>query len=345
MVRRRIPLYRRIQANFGQIVGFGVWLFAVLVCVVIYPLRSTPNAGVAVAVVRQQPVVAPESGRIASLSVVAAQPVVAGTVVAVIEVPGLQQLVAAAEAEVRALEQELAMAGVERDRKFEGDIDAARTSWLTAKVNLESQRATLAGVEIDLARMAAPGVDLPATQVEAKRTERDALQAAVGAREEQVAAMERAFNAAQARAGGAGAATLLARLDAAQAELAAMEARQESCTLRAHTSGTISAEVPALGGWTQAGVPLLSITETSTQQAVVYVNSNVARVMEAGAIVALRGTAGEPIQAEVESIGAAVQVVPVRQQRDPAVPEWGIPVTLRILDKALLPGEALAVEF
>lgn len=345
MVRRRIPLHRRIQANFGRIVGMGVWAFAALLCVVLYPMRSTPNSGIAVAVVRQLPIVAPESGRIASLSVDADQPVTAGSVVAVIEVPGLPQLVAASEAEVRALEQELAVAGVERDRKFEGDVEAARTNWLTAKVNLESQRATLAGVEIDLARMVAPGVELPETQIAGKRTERDALQAAVTAREDQVAAMERTFSAAQARAGGAEAATLRARLDAAQAQLAAMEARQESCTLRAHASGTISPDLPAVGGWAQAGVPLLTITENSTQQAIVYVNSNIARGMEAGTVVALRGPAGEPIQAEVDAIGAAVQVVPIRQQRDPAVPEWGIPVTLRVLDKALMPGEALAVEF
>lgn len=360
MVRRRIPLMRRLRSNIGRLIAAATWIVATLACLVLYPFRVHATGGMAVAVVRSVPVMAPESGRVAQVSVAPGQSVNAGDILAVVEVPGLTQQLAAAQAEARALEQELGVAAVERARRFERDVDDARTAWLAARVALESQRATLAGLQLELARLEAPGVEIPSGQLDARRAERDAVAAAVTAREDEAAALERAFASAQARAGGAEAATMQARLEAAQAEAAALEARVAACTLRAQTAGMVSAVAPASasgvvanvpllqitpGGWVQAGVPLLQITEYSTQQAVIYVNSAVARTIGAGQHVAMRGPSGDRLDAEVAAIGAAVEVVPLRQQRDPAVPEWGIPITLQVVDKALLPGEALAVEF
>lgn len=360
MVRRRVPFMRRLRSNVGRVVAAGMWFGAALLCLVLYPFRTNTTGGTAIAVVRTVPVMAPESGRVAGVSVTPGQAVSAGDIVAVVEVPGLAQQLAAAQAEARALEQELGVAAVERGRRFERDVDDARTGWLAARVALESQRATLAGIQLDLARMEAPGVEIPSGQLDARRAERDAVAAAVTAREDEAAALERAFASAQARAGGAEAATMQARLEAAQAQAAALEARVAACTLRAQTAGMVSTVAPASGsgvvnnipllqltpgGWAQAGVPLLQITELSTQQAVVYVNPSLARTIGPGQLVAMRGPSGEHLDAEVGAIGAAVEVVPLRQQRDPAVPEWGIPITLQAVDRALLPGEALAVEF
>lgn len=360
MVRRRIPLHRRLRMNVGPLIAGATWAVAAVVCILLYPFRANTSGGVAIAVVRSVPVMAPESGRVAQVSVSPGQAVQAGEVIAVVEVPGLMQQLTAAQAEVRALEQELGVAAVERARRFERDVDGARTAWLAARVALESDRATLVGLELDLARMTASGVDLPAALTEAKRVERDALAVAVAAREDEAAALERAFGAAQARAGGAEAATMQARLDAALATAASLEARLAACTLRAQTAGIVSA-IPSAsgsgvvnnvtllqitpGGWAQAGVPLLQITELSTQLAMVYVNPSLAREVAPGQAIAMRAPSGETIEAQVSTIGASVEVVPLRQQRDPAVPEWGIPITLQAVDRALMPGEALAVEF
>jgi hypothetical protein len=95
----------------------------------------------------------------------------------------------------------------------------------------------------------------------------------------------------------------------------------------------------------QAGTRVLSITEPTTNEAVVYVAVAAARDLEPGAVVKILSEGGQRAKARVEAVGEAVEPVPLRQARDPAVQEWGVPVSLTTLDRDLVPGEAMIVEF
>lgn len=356
MVRRTVPLSRRLRAHAGKLINAAIWFGAVFAAGILYLAQDPQTASRAIAAVRQHPVHAPASGRLASVAVQNGQRVSAGEQLAVIEVPGLQQQLAAAQAELLAIREESGLDGVDSERKFAKDADAAQARWLSARVSLESQRAMLIGLDLELGRLETPGAAVPAIELEAKRAARQALKAEIAAREEEYGALERAWSSSRQRAGIESSAAIEARVAAASAQVEAIRAVAESCVLRAQVAGTVtgvtqdgfgstSQGVPAAGTWIQAGVPAFSLTEATTQEAVVYVSPLLAQQLAEGSPLALVGTGGERIDARVASIGPALEVVPLRQQRDITMPEWGVPVTLRAVDAVFTPGEALSVDF
>lgn len=357
MVRRSVPIGRRLRANAGKIVNAAIWSGAAFTCLVLYMVRAPDSGSRAVAVVRQHPVLAPASGRLVSVSVVSGQRVAAGEQLAVVEVPGLQQQLAAAQAELVAIQNEAGTAVADAERQFAKDADAAHARWLAARVALASDRAALVGVNLELGRLETPGTAVAALEVDAKRAERDALQAGVDAREDEYVVLERAWNDARGRAGILPNSPVESRVAAASAQVEAISALAEACVLRAQVSGTVTGispdtkaastfvGVPASGTWVQAGVPAFSLTEATSQEAVVYVSALMARQLAEGAPLALVVAGGERIDARVAAIGPALEVVPLRQQRDITVPEWGVPITLQAIDAVLTPGETLTVEF
>lgn len=62
--------------------------------------------------------------------------------------------------------------------------------------------------------------------------------------------------------------------------------------------------------------------------------------------VRLRAASARPLPSKVESIGPQIEQIPQHQCRDPRVPEWGLPVRIRIpFGCAARPGELLDVSF
>lgn len=359
-MRRPFPLMRRLRAAKGKIVMAAIWAAAALACAIALLIedRLAPGSGSAVAVVASHDVRAPESGRIATLLVVPHQRVEAGTALATIEVPGLTQQIAAAEAEVQSIEAQLGAEEADRDRKFAKDLDAARAGWLQSLVDLERDRADLVGAEQELARARSPGVLVAAGEIDRLSVTRDALNAAVVAREKENAALERAYESARARAG-LDPALLKPALAAAALEAESLRAMAEANVLKATVSGVVAAPLdaqvrkdggvepafPVLGEWVQAGVPVLRLVEPATQDAVVFVQAEQARDLTPGAPVSVRSMGGRRFEATIQAVGAAVEPVPTRQLTDPMIAEWGVPVTLRVMNDVLTPGESLSVEF
>src|SRR5687767_8617788 len=108
MVRRTMPLRRRLVAMRGKILMTLAWSDAALACCVWLVLRvPTGSGGTAVVVTKTHLIRAPESGRIATIEVAPYQHVEAGAILAKIEVPVLNQEIASAEAELRSLEAQL----------------------------------------------------------------------------------------------------------------------------------------------------------------------------------------------------------------------------------------------
>lgn len=344
MVRRSIPIHRRLRAHAGQIANALLWGGAVVVSLVLYLVGAPATGTHAVAVVRQHAVYVPQSGRLAALAVQPGQRVEAGAELGVVEVPGLAQELAAAQAELMAIHAEYGMEGADLSRKFVKDSDAAHARWLAARVELESRRAELVGRDLEVSRLETPGAAVAQAQIDAARASRDAVRAEVGAREEEVAVLERAYAQARSRGGGADVA-LEARVAGASARVEALAARAEASVLRAQASGTVTGMVPSTGTWLQAGVPVLTLTEATSQEAVVYVSPGLARQLEQGGVASLVGHDGARYDARIARIGPAVEPVPLQQVSDPATPEWGIPVTVTVADAILTPGEGFVVEF
>lgn len=338
---RRPPLSRRLRAMRGTLLLAGAWALA-LAGVVGLGLARTGGAHTGTAVVARHPVLAPESGRVATLQVVPGQQVRAGDALAVVEVPGLAQELARAEAEVRAEEEQVGLEGADRDRRYARDVDALRVRLLSAGVDLASEQAVLTGLEADLARVSAPGVGLSEAEVAAVRARRDAASAAATARQAELDGLERALAAAQARQGpegGPGGA-----LAAAQALRDGLRARLEGATLRAYADGVVDPTLALPGQWVQAGLPVVTLTEPASHEVVVFVAAGKARELGPGRAARVWPSQGEALPAQVHAVGPAVEAVPRAALRDPEVPEWGVPVTLRVAT-SLTPGERLTVEF
>jgi hypothetical protein len=315
---------------------------------------------VAVAQPRAWSVAPAFAGRVTEVRIAPGTLVEAGTVLAVVEEPGLAQTIAAAEAERRVLEAQLGTEEAERHRRFAKDLDSARTRWLDARVSVERAQAMLDGFEAQVKRATAPGVALAAIETDALQAQRAAAAAEVSARREAVAAFDAAYQQARTRAGMGLAPDLEASLEAATVRLEALRARAAAGQIVAWARGVVSPPAapvgrdgradsvvretfPVTGQWAEAGVPLLTLTAPSTEDAVVYVDPARARAIRAGARVELHHGDGGSLSGSVHAVGAALEPVPVRQLRDPNVAEWGVPVTLRV-EGGLLPGEALAAE-
>lgn len=345
MVRRSVPLGRRLRALRGQIFLACVWMGSAALCVILLLLSPGASRRTAVAVIRSHQVAVPESGRLAEVNVAPLQIVEAGAVLATIEVPGLSQEIAAAVANLRAVEEEMATDEADRGRKFAKDLEGARAQWLSARVELERERAVLAGLDEELKRIQAPGVALSVTAIDATRTARNAARASVDAREAEVESLNRSYDSARIRSGANGNAALKAALEAATVEVEALRMRMDANVLRANVAGVIDSTLPTAGQWVQAGVPLMTVTEPSTHDAVVFVDIHEAQNLTPGTLVSVLDGGGRRNEAAIRTVGVAVQEVPLRQLREVDHPEWGVPVTLQVLDRVLTPGEALAVDF
>ncbi|MDP2304550.1 MAG: HlyD family efflux transporter periplasmic adaptor subunit [Pseudomonadota bacterium] len=345
----------------GKIFMSLAWAAAAMACGVWLLVRTGAGEGTAVVVTKSHLIRAPESGRIATLEVVPYQHVEAGAVLAKIEVPLLNQEIASAQAELRSLEAQISVQEADRGRQFARDLEAARASWLRARVELERDRSDLMVAEQELGRADAPGVLVATSEVERFKSLRDAAKSAVDARVTEVDALNRNYEDALRRAGGTQSALLKTSVEAAAVYLESLRMVADANVLRAYASGIVSAPVgsqardgrtevideafPTPGQWVQAGVPVLTVTEPTSQDAVVFVDLTRARALAPGAAVSVRGTNGGSFEATVRSVGVAVERVPLRQLQDQAIQEWGVPVTLQVMDRALTPGESLSVEF
>lgn len=344
MVRRPASLSRRVLAYKGSILGFVVWCGAALTCAVLYPLRATPSGGLAMAVIDESMVRAPEGGHLVTVGVRPGEAVRAGDVVATIEVPGLAQQIVGAEAKVESLRTRLDSASADRARKFAKDVDSNRSDWLAAQVKLETTKANLSRTRLELARLQAPGVEAARGQIDTLQAEEASFVNAIAAQTSQIEALRRATSAAEVRAG-AGAASTDPLLAEAQAALDTLLARQEALTLRAAVSGVVDAHVLPVGEWVNGGDVVTIVRQGETDRAIVYVATSTAQSLDTTRPVLLHGPHGEELAAQIQSVGAAVEQVPPEQLHDPMMKLYGVPVLLGVTGRTLTPGETLSVEF
>ena len=359
MVRRKLPLARRLRANIGTIVNVTVWVGAAMTCAVLYAIRAPDPSMRAVALTQRDTVLAPESGRLATLEVHVGDTVTIGQTLGRLEVPGLNHELAAAEAELAAVTAALKEGDPDRARRFIKDTASAEARYLAASVALEGDKAALVGLNLEVGRLSAAGAGVAAAELEAKRAARDTLAADLAAKETEVSALQRTYQEVRALREDGDDPTLEAAVEAAAAAVEQVKARMDQATLRAPADGVVAAlsrgsataaplemgTLPSVGMWCPAGTPVLEIVASSSQDAVLYLSPERARELVAGEPVELATALGETFPGKIVAVAPAVEAVPLRLLVDPTVMQWGVPVTVRADSARLLPGEAFDIAF
>ncbi len=337
-MRRKVSLRRRIAVYAGPAALGTVWLAALLGAAGLTWMQRTGGATTALAVTRSHALRAPESGWVVEVTVQPGLAVEAGATVARLEVPGMAQDLAAAEAEVRFAQEGLQLEEADRGRRFSKEVEDARRALLAAQVQLATERGGLAQASSDLQRLSTPGAETAAGLIDQRRTQIAALELALASRDAQVSALEASFNAARTRAnvtftGEAQLAQAVARRDALAARLASAE-------LRATAAGIVGPLVPTPGEWTTAGTPLFTITEPVSHEVVAYVAVPYARSLAVGAGVDIHPDGGTTVPGTIAWIGPAVELVP--EPLRPPVATWAMPVHI-VTAGVLVPGETVGV--
>lgn len=202
MVARRVPLTRRLKAWSGAIFSGLVWLIAATISGGLYLLDVGKGDTLVVARIQSVPIRVPESGRISSVSVKTGDHVEAGQILAVLEIPGLQQEIGAATATLEAARGGLSNQTNDRSRRYQTDVADARANYLSANVALKEQQARLAELELEYRRVTAPGVALPVAEVEGVTARREAARALVDAQQKELDGLKSSLDQAISRAGG-----------------------------------------------------------------------------------------------------------------------------------------------
>ncbi len=345
-----IPLHRRLKAWRRRFVGFLFWLACAAFTAFLYANEASSYPVQAIALSPAATLLAPEGGRLAELTVTPGQAVEAGATLGRIEIPGVQQEIAAMTAGLEVLRASGGIDDAERERRMAKDRDSARARWLSATVALREAEAALSEISLMRDRVNTPGTSLPAAEVEATNARWEAARATVAARQAEVGDLQRAMNAASGRAGAMIDPALETQAEALRLRIQALQALQEASTLRAPISGIVSGpapdapglsglDLPVVGSWIPAGAPVLRVQATSTREAVAWLQPAQAAALQSGQSMQLDGAAGL-VEATVRTIGPGLQPLPAQLLADPQRPEWRLPVLL-VVTSSLLPGEIL----
>lgn len=271
------------------------------------------------------------------------------------------------EKEVDAAQVRLALdhAGRQRDHQQE----AARLAWQAARCRLEmlDRKALIEAERVDLKRREMEleflvpmeaRASLSDLDVAERKLRRDEAAKRIEEHEGALAEAEAQWQAATEASGRYGplepaeVRPLLAPLEAAiavqESRIRELELEIDSLEVRAPISGMVCAIHCWPGHRVRAGDPIVTLAADHGRYIISYVRQEQGFRPRRGMPVAVRMRlpGARPVDTVVERVGAQVELVPPRQRRNPAVPEWGQPV--RIVsprDLPLRPGESVDVTF
>lgn len=127
-----------------------------------------------------------------------------------------------------------------------------------------------------------------------------------------------------------------------------LQVRIDGLQIRAPIGGTVCAIHAWPGQNLSAGDPVITVAADQARYIVSYVRQEQRVQPQVGmpVMVRVRGSSGRLVESVVERIGPQVEPVPLHQQRDPNVPEWGLPVCIQPpAQLRLRPGELIDITF
>jgi len=252
---------------------------------------------------------------------------------------------------------------VDTQRRFSVDVENARLRTLELKASLEPDQIRLEELQLDSKILAVQQTlqpestilfeqkklkkqqDALAKEIEEKRhllvqAEND-LQQAISRRNE--FALRQPVNPELK--------TVLEPIQAAihvkEVQIAEILTDRQALELKAPFDGIVSEIQRKSGEAVLAGEPILSIAETKPREILAYATQKLASRLEANMKVKLiKNSVPQQIaNSQITHLGPGVQLVPEQLRGDPAVPEWGRPMLIRVPPNMnLMPGEIVGIK-
>lgn len=125
---------------------------------------------------------------------------------------------------------------------------------------------------------------------------------------------------------------LRASIAAHEARIRELELQAESLEIRAPMKGTVTAIYRRAGQVVQPGEPVVAIVADGSDYITAYLRQrqNIKPSVGMPVDVRARSARRQPVPSMIEQVGPRVERVPPQQLYDPQVPEWGIPVRIKL---------------
>ncbi len=250
-------------------------------------------------------------------------------------------------------------------RQFATGREDARVAYLSECVSGAQQQALLRGRRIDyeILRQLADSGNASPREVNEIRTEVEALEAALAARAEVLTRAREAAEEAERRwqtfaerpdvavSGEPVLTPLWLAIDVKTRELEDVVRRIKTHVVRAPIDGQIAALGVRAGDQVPAGVLLLSIAPSSTNEVIAYLPERMALSVSAGdrvemSCLAPTGKSLRGYKGQVTRVAPGVTEVPLRYRPLPTFPVWGRGIVIALSqDVRLIPGEAVRISF
>jgi multidrug resistance efflux pump len=344
-----------------------VWLAVLAAVVFLLASRGSRLEYVGLARALQYEVSTAVTGRLASVPVDLYDHVEAGQVLALLDGAGLEARLATAAAELRRLQGELKAEAARNTvhaadvtgelRRFLVDEERLRLELLALRVELESDRVERERLELRAERnlkLLQEGL-IARTEYDDTRLRRDALARRIEENEILLARTGEEYRQAgenfERRFATADSAdpVLQPLQDAIRVQalrIEELEVERRSLVLRSPVDGSVQLILASPGQAVVPGEPLLTIADVVATEVLAYLPEQAGNVPEVQdvALVAKQGSPGGTVEGLVDRIGPAVEQMPQRLWRDPAVPEYGRPVAVRGVSRlGLIPGQQVTV--
>jgi multidrug resistance efflux pump len=351
-----------------------VWLGAVTALFALRGFGPAPDVS-GLADSPRAAVVAPASGRVATVLAQLHQFVDADAVVARLDDRDVRLRLREATAELEALRADMVRVQADLEREAKGTanalelegaveqrrlvsaVEAASLAALATRTDLEEARVRLQGAAIEAERTVALAAQqiLAEPDVVRARTERDALQKRVDELgtllEEHKARVATAKARLQEFTLGkpidvpidTALAPLRWQLQQKEAELERIALDAQSLDLRAPIAGHVAAIAIAPGTWAVAGATVLTIVDPVPRRVLAYVPDAQRQRLATARRIELHRADATPLGAtSIVSISPTAVRLPPRLWRDPQREEWGCEIVLAATG-AEMPGELLRV--
>ena len=375
--RPPLPARKRFEWTNGDSGDFRegplvaiVWILAVVLCGFLLLRRADRFEVWAVAQPLQYQVSAQTPGNVTSVAVTIYQAVEPGQVLVRLDGAPVEARIQTARVELERLLAEVRsgaagltfqQAGAASDRRrFEGDEEQLWLSVLSLKVELEGDAIELQRLNQKVQRseaLAREGI-LPASELEnlvlernrvARRIEENKTLKSETEGEHEKAkrrreSFERRFpistqaNSVQE--------PLRATIKVQEQRIAEIEVERAGLEIRSPVAGQVSQILARSGKWVAPGEILASVTERTASEILAYIPETFPEpVDQYTRLLVARSTRGTPVtEYTVSRVGPAIELLPQRLWRLPAIPEYGRPVVISgVSALKLTPGELVTV--
>ena len=354
----------------------AVWCGAILFAIVLY--RKTALLGDVVGYAVHQPITLahPEPAVVRAIYVDLYDAVQAGQVVVTLDDTAeriqlaaveddIERLAAQVAAERTRLEADNAWSSADIDdlaRRFSVDREATHIEYLAQVATDARDRMLLQGalVEYEFVQELYDKEEAVLIELNAIRTEAQSLTETVAKNEAVLARKWEAFEAADRRWSlfieekkvTARYEPILTPLrlaiDVRRHDLDDVVRRIDAHMLRAPVDGQVTTLAVNAGATVEAGVPLLAISPTSSNQILAYLPEERVRSVRPGTRVVVRRVALDHpsmhFTGTVQRLADSVSEAPLRFRRVPSIPIWGRGLLIELDDEvALMPGEAVHI--